>query len=80
MKNFNSIFNHPVAKTIAKIAIMLFLIDFIKKIFSININVTAVHSAAYNLGYITGGIANIAVKVLGAIVILKMLFTRKNLA
>lgn len=78
MKNLNLILKNPVALTIAKIAIILFLIDFIKKVFGISQSLLVDHSAAYNLGFTMGAIANIAIKVFGAIVILRMLFTTES--
>lgn len=78
MKNLNLILKHPVALTIAKIAIVLFLIDFVKKVFGISQSLPVDYSTAYNLGFTMGAIANIAIKVFGAIVILRMLFTTES--
>lgn len=74
MKKLNSIFNHPVALTIAKIAMVLFLIDFIRKIFGISLPLPVMVSRAYDFGMIIGKIANVLVKIVGAMVILNLLF------
>ncbi len=78
MKNLNLILKHPMALTIAKIAIVLFLIDFVKKVFGISQSTPVDHAAAYSLGFAMGAIANIAVKIFGSIVILRILFTTES--
>ncbi|MVN20562.1 hypothetical protein [Mucilaginibacter arboris] len=78
MRKLNLIFKNPAALTIAKIAVVLFLIDLIKKVFGISFSLSGVHSVAYNLGLTMGTITSIAIKIFGAIVILRILFTTKG--